>query len=294
MKKWTVIAGVVLAVATVAIVPMTVLAAPKDPAPGTTATFKGALAIEAPRKAAVGEKITIRVTERRTGDPVKDAGVWAVTKEVALAIKDKVAALREAGDAAALEVAVQSELSLHAIKIGETNGDGKIVNYAFERAGGYLLIAWKPGAGYFPGFRPILVTRRLMAIEAPFRARVGQEVTIKVNERGIGKPVEGAGVWAVPKAAIEGIKDKFATLKQSGDAAALESAVLADLDASGFRVGTTDNAGKVEDAFSQAGGYLLVTWKPGYFPAFRPILIVSAATTSNSAGLPSPNSAAVQ
>ena len=281
MKKWTVVAGVVLAAALVAIVPMTVLAAPKESTPNTDAArLKGALAIEGPRKAAVGEKITIRVTERATGDAVKDAGVWAVTKDAALAIKEKVAPLKEAGDRAAIEAAVESELNLHAIKIGTTNGDGK-VHYAFERAGGYLLVAWKPG--YFPGFRPILITRpapKLMTIEAPFRAGVGQPVTIKVTERGIGKPVEGAGVWAIPKDAIQGLKDKLAALKQGSDPASVEAAVETELSASGFRIGTTDNSGRVVYAFQQPGGYLLVAWKPRYWPAFRPILIVPAPTAA--------------
>lgn len=291
MKKWTVIAGVVLAVATVAIVPMTVLAAPKEKAPDTAAVaLKGALAIEAPRRAAVGEKITIRVTERATGDAVKDAGVWAVTKEVALAIKEKVAPLKGSGDRAAVEAAVESELDLHAIKIGTTNGGGKIVNYAFEKAGGYLLLAWKPG--YFPGFRPIRITRPIpkpMTIQAPFRARVGQEVTIKVTERGIGKPVAGAGVWAVPEDAVQGLKDKLAALKQNADAPSAEAAAETELNASGFMIGVTDDAGKVEYAFAKAGGYLLVAWKPGYLPAFRPILIVPAPTAT-----PSTSSAALQ
>ncbi len=287
MKKWTVIAGAVLAAVTIAIIPMTVLAAPKDKAPEPeAAAFKGALAIEAPRKAAVDEKITIRVTERRTGDPVKDAGVWAVTREAALAIKDNLAAARESGDRATLEAAVESELALRAIKIGTTNGHGKIVNYAFEQAGGYLLVAWKPGEGYFPGFRPILITRPMptpMTIEAPFRARVGQEITIKVTERGIGRPIADAGVWAVPKAAIQALKDKLAALKQSMDPASFAAAAEAELNASGFRIGTTDNTGKVEYAFTQPGGYLLIAWKPGHLPAFRPILIVPAPTTSPSA-----------
>jgi hypothetical protein len=38
--------------------------------------------------------------------------------------------------------------------LGKTNGAGK-VQYAFDKAGNYILVAFKPG--YWPGLKPLVV-----------------------------------------------------------------------------------------------------------------------------------------
>ena len=287
MKKWTVIAGTVMALALVVITPVAVLAQPRE---GTVATdaarLRGILAIQSPRQATVGQTVTIRVIGPISREPVEGAGVWAFTRDEAKAIQEKIAGLRQSNaDDATIQAAVQTGLDAHGGRIGTTDANGK-VTHAFHNAGGYLLVAWKPG--YWPAFQPIVVlgASRLMNIQAPFRARIGEPVTIRVTERRTGTPIEGAGVWAIPKDAIQGIKDKLSGLKQSAagaaDAAAIDAAVESELSARGLRIGTTDANGKLQYAFQQPGGRLLIAWKPGHVPAFRPILIVPPSTTPGS------------
>lgn len=116
--------------------------------------LSNALHIEAPRRAEVEEKITINVSQRGTEDPVKDAGVWALTREQAESLQSEMSALRESGDRTALEAAIGEAVDIHGIFLGTTNGSGKL-HYAFEEAGGYLLVTRK--AEYFPGFRRIVI-----------------------------------------------------------------------------------------------------------------------------------------
>jgi len=118
------------------------------------ARCRKALAIDAPRRAEVGETVTMTVSQRGTEDPVKDANVWALTRSQATTLKAELATIRESGDQASLMTAVEERLRIEAIFIGTTNGAGK-VRYAFENAGGYLLVALKKD--HFPGFRPIVI-----------------------------------------------------------------------------------------------------------------------------------------
>ncbi len=292
MKKWTVIAGAVLALALVVITPVTVLAQPAQGTADTEAArLKGILVVQSPRQAKVEQPVTIRVIGRISRDPVEGAGVWALTRDEAKAVQEKIAGLKQSNaDNATIQAAVETGLNAHGGRIGTTDANGK-VSHAFPNAGGYLLVAWKPG--FLPGYQTIVVTPRLMKIQAPLRARVGQPVTITVTERGTGSPVEGAGVWAVTKDALPGIKDKLFGLKQgtaaAADAATFDATVESDLNASGLRIGTTDANGKVEYAFATPGGRLLIAWKPGHLPAFRPILIrqpsMAAGSSANATGL---------
>jgi hypothetical protein len=155
MKKWMVVVSAAIALAVLAVSPTVVLAKGND---NTTADMKpplkGILAIDAPWRTRVGEKTTITVYERGSQDPVKDAGVWALSKENVLAIKEEIASLKQSSDRATVEAAVEKALNVRGIFLGKTNGAGK-VQYNFERAGGYLLVAFK--RGYFPGLRPIVV-----------------------------------------------------------------------------------------------------------------------------------------
>ncbi len=72
-----------------------------------------ALALEAPRKAEIGETVTITVSQRRTGDPISEAGVWAITREYAENLRARVAEVREAGIDALHETDWEAELDLH-------------------------------------------------------------------------------------------------------------------------------------------------------------------------------------
>jgi hypothetical protein len=241
------------------------------------------LVIDAPDKAEVGEKITITVTEKVNQEPVKDAGVWALSREKAEAIKAQFSAQSTATDQDALAAQVENTLNLNGIFLGNTNGAGKL-NCAFENAGGYLLVTVK--RGYLPSYRPILIgsTPKVLSIDAPSKAKVGEKITITVTEKNSQDTVKDAGVWALTRENALSVKSQMDALKTTGDTNAILSQVESTLNIHGIFLGTTNGAGKVQYAFENAGGYVLVTFKPGYWPGFKPILIISEQlkpTTSN-------------
>ncbi len=237
-----------------------------------------ALVIDAPKKAEVGEKITITVNEKGTGDGVKDAGVWALTREKAEALKAEMANKKN-GDADAVQAAVEQSLNVHGIFLGTTNGDGKL-HYAFENAGGYLLVAVK--RGYLPGLRPIAVglTPKVLVIDAPSKAKVGEKIIITVNEKGTGNGVKDAGVWALSRTAAESIKQQLSSANKTTNGTALVASIEQTVKAQGIFLGTTNGDGKLHYAFDKAGVYVLVAVKQGYFPGLRPIVIGAAPQVS--------------
>ena len=112
------------------------------------------LAINAPRKAAPGEKVTIAVFQRGTADPVEKAGVWAVTRANLQNLKDRLQAVREANKGHLWEADWESVLNEHATLLGYTNEGGQ-VDHIFADAGGYLLITAKKGS--LPGYAIIAI-----------------------------------------------------------------------------------------------------------------------------------------
>jgi hypothetical protein len=106
-----------------------------------------ALAIQSPRRAPVDERVTMTVTQRGTEDPVKDASVWAFTRNNIETLMEKLKELREAGTPMN-EVDWDELANEYGFFIGTSNGSGKVM-HAFSEAGRYLLLATKPG--YLPG-----------------------------------------------------------------------------------------------------------------------------------------------
>ncbi|MEE8473453.1 MAG: hypothetical protein V3S82_09820, partial [Dehalococcoidia bacterium] len=109
--------------------------------------FPKALAIEAPKRAPAGEKVTLKVTQRNTHDPVKDAGVWALTGDAIEALKAEIARIKDEGGKPAVDLDWETFLNENAAHLGDTNGSGQL-KYAFGDEGRYLLVAVKEG------FRP--------------------------------------------------------------------------------------------------------------------------------------------
>lgn len=164
MKKLTLILAAVMALVVLAVTPAAVLAQSENRAAASVISVK-ALGIDAPKRAEVGEKIDITVFERGTQDGVKDARVWALTRENAEAIKAEIASIKQSGDRAALESAVENALNVRGVFLGTTNGAGKVEpKPAIDKAGGYLLVAFK--RGYFPGFKPIVIVPTLSSAVA--------------------------------------------------------------------------------------------------------------------------------
>ncbi|UCH43003.1 MAG: hypothetical protein JSW16_00215 [Dehalococcoidales bacterium] len=273
-KRWVIITTCILSLLVLASAATPALAQEGEDSTDNQPAVCRALAIDAPRKAEVGEKVTITVTERGTGDAVKDAGVWALTRENAELLKAEIEGIRQSADVASVQSALEHSVNIRGIFLGTTNGSGK-VKYAFEQAGGYLLVALKPG--YFPAWKPIFIVSvpKALAIDAPRKAAVGEKVTITVTERGTGDAVKDAGVWALTRENAELLKAEIEGIRQSADIASVQSALEQSVNIRGIFLGTTNGSGKVKYAFEQAGGYLLVALKPGYFPAWKPIVIVN-------------------
>jgi len=111
-------------------------------------TLPRALGIEAPRRAPVGEDVTMTVFQRRTEEPVEDAGIWALSREEAEVLRQEMTALREDTSVAVEEKDYESLVSIHGDFLGRTGEDGEL-SYAFSSEGIYLLVGVKKG--YFPG-----------------------------------------------------------------------------------------------------------------------------------------------
>jgi vacuolar-type H+-ATPase subunit F/Vma7 len=251
---------------------------------GSPSSSLSRLVINAPNRAEVGEKITIIVSDKNSQEPVKDAGVWAVTREIAESIKDEIAAVKASEDKSTIEAQIENLLNTHCFFLGTTNGAGKL-DYTFETAGGYMMITYKPG--YLPGLKPILIGTlpKVLVIDAPFRAKVDEKTTITVTQKNTQDHVKDAGVWAVTREVAESLKDEISAIKASANPSTIQAQIESLLNAHSIFIGTTNGAGKIEYAFENAGRYLLVTYKPGYWPGFRPILVVSnttQVTTDNS------------
>ena len=88
------------------------------------------------------------VFQRGTQDQVNEAGVWALIRDEAEALKQEVTSIREAS-ANTAEVDYESLVSVHGFFLGTTHGNGEL-KYTFTEEGGYLLVAVKKG--YIPGF----------------------------------------------------------------------------------------------------------------------------------------------
>ena len=111
------------------------------------------LAIQAPAKARVNEKVSIRVVDKASQNSVKDAGVWALTLGQAQSLKSQLSSAATEADRTAQ---LQAALNAQGIFLGTTNGDGKIEPQpSFSAAGRYVLVAFKRGSG--AGLKGIVV-----------------------------------------------------------------------------------------------------------------------------------------
>jgi hypothetical protein len=105
------------------------------------------LAIQAPARAAVGAKVDVTVVDAATKQGVKDARVWSLTRAQAEALKGQIAAMpgQTAGETA--NASIERQLNIKGIFLGSTNGAGKLEPQpSFSTAGGYVLVAFKPGS----------------------------------------------------------------------------------------------------------------------------------------------------
>ena len=271
-RKWAVIIVTLMALLMlVSTAGPTLAQSEQDGTASSQPRYKVGLAIVAPRWAPVGQEVSMRVFERLNQNPIEGAGIWALTRDEAEALKQEMTSIRETSDSANQEPDYESLANVHGTLLGRTDGNGRL-RYAFTEEGDYVLVAVK--RGYFPGFAPIAI-RALpdaLAIEAPRWSPVGQEVTMTVFQRGTQDPINDAGVWALTRDEAEALKQEVTSIREASDNTTevdYESLVSVH----GFFLGTTHGNGELKYAFTEEGGYLLVAVKEGYIPGYAPIAI---------------------
>ena len=271
--KWSVIIPVLMATLLLALSPTAALAqGEEDAATGSKPVLQGSLAIVAPRVARVGQEISMTVFLRATQEPFEGAGVWALTRDQAEVLREQMTALREDTSLTDEEKDYEALADIHGTFLGRTGADGKLY-HTFREAGVYVLVAIK--RGYFPGFTSIYVgeTPRALAIEAPKRAKVGEDVTMTVYQRGTSEPIEAAGIWALTRDNVELLKQQMTSLREDTSISTEEKDYEALVSIYGTFLGWTDERGQLSHAFGEEGLHVLVAVKRGYFPGFAPIFI---------------------
>jgi hypothetical protein len=266
-KKLAIILTTVVTLAVGVLAPLSAFAQSDE---GARPAIKDGLAIVAPLGAPVGKEISMAVFARSTQDPVEGAGIWAVSKDNAEALKQDIATLRE--QSAAADTDVEAVMKVHGTFLGRTGGNGKL-NHTFTQAGVHVLVAVKKG--YLPGttFIHIRNTVKALAVEAPKRSPVGEKVTVTVLQRGVGTPVEDAGVWAVTREDAEALKADVEKLRTDSTTPAEERDYETIVKGRGQFLGKTDKDGKVVNAFKDEGIYVLIAVKKGYVPGYTTIAI---------------------
>ncbi len=270
MKKWQTLVVTVMALLLAVLSPMTALAQSDDAEVESSGPkIKGSLAIVAPRMSFAGQEISMTVFLRADQEPFPGAGIWALTQDEADALRAEIEALREEGSLAA-ETDYEAMVDARGIFLGRTDGDGKLF-HTFTESNVYFLVAVKKW--YFPGFTRINVRdmSRALGIEAPRRAKPGEEITITTFQRITNDPVEDAGIWALTRDNVETLRAELQALREDTSITAEEKDYEAVVRVYGFFLGRTDEDGELNYAFEEAGGYLLVAVKRGYHPGFAPI-----------------------
>jgi hypothetical protein len=107
-----------------------------------------AIGLHAPRRALIGQDVTITSFQRGTQDPVEGTGIWALSREEAEVLRQEMTAMREDASIAAEDKDYESLADIHGNFLGRTDEDGEL-SVAFSSGGIYLLVGVKKG--YFPG-----------------------------------------------------------------------------------------------------------------------------------------------
>jgi len=272
-KKWHSILAMAIAALVLTATAVPVMAQ-SEGAPATDSKpVVRALGIKAPRIAPVGEEFTMGVFQRGYNKPVEGAGVWALSRDDAEALKEDIAPLREAGELSAQDTDFESMVSIYGTFLGRTNEEGKL-SATIDEAGGYLLVAVK--RGFIPGYAPLSVreTPDALGIKVPRIAPVGEEFTMGVFQRGIFEPVEGAGVWALSRDDAKALKEDIAPLREAGDLSAAQDTDFESMvSIYGTFLGRTNGEGKLSTTIDETGGYLLVAVKQGFIPGYAPLSV---------------------
>ena len=180
--------------------------------------------------------------------------------------------MRESTETAPAEIDWESLIKVRGIFLGRTDERGNL-EHTFSESGGRLLVAVK--RGYFPARQGIFIGSfpQALAMEVQRWARVGETVPMTVFERGSGEPVQGAGIWALTREQAETLREEMTAMRESDEASLADTDWESLVSIRGIFLGRTDERGRLEHAFSQPGGYALVSVKRGYFPGHAFIII---------------------
>jgi hypothetical protein len=232
-------------------------------------SVEGRLGIKAPPRAPVDEPVSMKVLNTNSGEAVFEADMWAIrlptpaAAETAPSVGDLRAMLQELKEGDTEDIA--GVLSAYGFPLGQTGTDG-VLEYTFGEEGRYLLVATK--SGYVPGFRPISIIADIhLAIRGPRYAQIEEVVTFRAVTRVMGRPVEGAALYALRWPTAEPLS--LPLLNRGGDGSWLEELATE----SGEYLGLTNAEGEFEHGFSQEGLYAIVGIKDGYMPGATLITI---------------------
>jgi hypothetical protein len=235
-----------------------------------------ALEIQAPKRAPSEEVVTMTVLQRGTVEPVKDAGIWAITRENAEALNAEITRLKDESASSLQELDWESLAGIYGFFLGSTKGNGQL-SFTFAEEGGYLLLAIKPG--YFPG-RAFIAIRNIpdaLMVQVPRWAEINETFTITVAQRTTGEPVKDADIWALTREGAEVFRAEMAKLKEEGTSGQ-ELNAEAIVSALGTFLGVTHGNGQLNHTFTESGFYLLVAVKAGSIPGGAGIVIMPLRT----------------
>ena len=85
--------------------------------------------------------------------------------------------------------------------------------------------------------------------------------------------VEGVGIWALSTNSAEELKKKIESMKTADETSAIENDYESLMNFYGEFLGRTDENGQLKHAFTITGDYVLVTWKPGYWPNYTKLTV---------------------
>ena len=274
-KKWSVIITGLTALVMLASIAIPAFAQTAESVEAVEANPKPAiraLGIHAPRVVLASQEITMTVLERGTHSPVAGAGIWAISWDSGKELRSEVSDIRTNIEIAPEEYDYESLCDLYGEFLGRTDNSGKL-NHTFDDAGKYMLVTVKNG--YYPGFAQLTVRNMpgALGIRAPRLAPVNEAVTMTVFQRWSHDPIEAAGIWALSRENAAILKKELTEIREEIIAATETNAHESLMNTYGEFLGRTNNEGQLTHVFDQTGHYVLVTWKPGYWPGFAPLTI---------------------
>jgi hypothetical protein len=114
-----------------------------------------------------------------------------------------------------------------------------------------------------------------LAIVAPRVVLAGNEMQLTVFLRVNQESVSRVGVWAVPQANIEKLKNELKTLKQNTGIDAANKDYEPIIKQYADFLGLTGDKGRLTHTFNKTGNYLLVAYKKGYWPDWSGLAVRS-------------------